>query len=251
MKTALLLAALTAFNLNAETAPLSIATKGVHPLEQKILENSINPPGFLFDLYYDNLFLDYLGWLLFTTFKSTDSSRVSMEFSLSYPSIFGYFFDKINRNYRSVTTSEDSLFCATENSYDIGGENIISFFENLRTSLAEKPLQSYIGALPVIHYNVLKEVKNRDNHYEIKRIDLGFEFKTVEKIYDTDYLLVSVLPLDSDHFKSLSLFISQDGIIPWMYADAVFKFRMVNQEFREKIDGDDKFYRVFRSVYSD
>ncbi len=247
MKTALLLAALTAFNLNAEeTAPLSIATNGVHPLEQKILESSTNPHGFLFDVYYDNLFLDHSGWLLFTTFNKADSSRVSMEFSLSCPGILGYFFDNINRNYRSVTTSEDSLFCATENSYNIGGENIISFFENLRVSLAEKPLQSYDGALPVIHYNVLKEVNKKKYHYELKRIDLGYEFKKVEKIYDSDYLLVSILPMNSDHFKSLSFFISQDVIIPWMYADAVFKLRLVNRDFKEKVSKKDEFYKFFK-----
>ena len=247
MKKALLLTALIAFNLNAEeTAPLSIATKGLHPLEQKILESSSNIPGFLFDLYYNYKFPNDPGWFLFTTFSKADSSRVSMEFSLSCPGILGYLFDNINRNYRSVTTSKDSLFCATENSYDIGGENIVSFFENLRISLTEKPLRSYIGTLPVIHYDVLKEVKNRNSYYELKRIDLGFEFKRVERIYDTDYLLVSILPLNSDHFKSLSFFISQEGIIPWMYADAVFKFRLVNRAFREKTAEGDEFYRVFK-----
>lgn len=253
MKKALLtLAALGILNSGIaakETAPLSIVTKGIHPLEQKILDNSAIHSGILFDLYYDNKFPDDSGWLLFTTFNKADSSRISMEFNLSYPSIFGYFFDDIRRNYRSVTTSKDSLFCATKNSYYIGGENIVGFFENLRTSLVEKPLQSYIETLPVIHYNILKEVKKRDNYYELKRIDLGFEFKKFENIYGTDYLLVSILPLNSNHFKSLSFFISQDGIIPWMYADAYCKFRLINRNFKDKITERDEFYRVFKSVY--
>lgn len=244
------------YNLEAkETAPLSIATKGITQLEQKVLENSSNIPGFLFDVYHGNS-NENSGWLSFSTLKKEDSSRVSINFSIRPPNVFAYFFDIINKDYRSVTTKEDSLFCATENSFDIDGENIVSFFENLRTSLIKNPLKSYIKKPAVICNNILSEVKikEKEDFCEIKRINLGYEFKKIDSIDSTDYLLVSVLPSKPDHFKQFSFFISQDGIIPWMYAyfsliDGIsFKLRFSNTKFKAE---EKEFYNVFKSVYND